>query len=467
MTGCVDDVSEERDMNRYVNGWIYDYMSALYYWNEELPPYSKSYDDPATYFETLLYQEDRFSSIFENYQEIMDKLNGVTASDVGFEFQLFRESEFNNNVIGFVVYTKPGTPASTLGIKRGDFFRKINGVQITVLNYNKLIASFYDATTNVSVTFSEFNENTFNDLQPLTISKAIDYKENPVYLDTIYSIQNKKIGYFAYHFFSADSGDESGQYDLEMNNVFGKFKQENITDLVVDLRYNSGGMMSSAIYLASMLVPGLTTDKVFTYIEYNQNYTDYFNSDAFKNEYDENPFENNFTTSIDVQQPSNRSYAVQNVGENLQNIYFIIGNNTASASEMVINGLKPYINCVLIGDTTVGKNVGSTLIHDEDNTKNHWAFMPIILKYFNKDHQSDFSNGFAPDFMLLDDFSYQLGDTREALLAKAISQITGIQESASRIKGQPIVVQTFSKLWLLESHRGLIIKNKAIESYRK
>jgi C-terminal processing protease CtpA/Prc len=151
---------------------------------------------------------------------------------------------------------------------------------------------------------------------------------------------------------------------------------------------------------------------------------------------------------------------LQNAGGKLQQIYFLIGRNTASASEMVINGLKPFINCVLIGDTTVGKNVGSILINDEENKKNQWAIMPIILKYFNKDHQSDFTNGFAPDFRIRDDFAYPLGDTRDALLAKAIEQITGIQQQApqsSRISAKKHPIYG-NGLRLIK--RGLIFDNK-------
>jgi carboxyl-terminal processing protease len=458
LTSCVDDFSNDRDKNRYVNKWTYDYMSLLYYWNEELPAYKSSYNNPAVFFETLINEEDRFSAIFENYQEILDKLNGVSASDVGFEFQLYRESEANNNVIGFVVYVKPGTAAATMGIKRGDMFRKINGTLITVQNYSDLINAFYDAATNVTITFSEYNGSAFNDYNPVAITKTLNYNENPVYLDTIYSIQDKKIGYFVYNFFTNDSGDDTRRYDLEMNNMIGKFNQENITDLVVDLRYNSGGMMSSAISMASMLVPGLTSDKVFNYTEYNQNYTDYFNSDEFKNEYDENPFVDNFATTIEVEKPTKHTYPLQNVGDKLQRIYFITGTGTASASEMVINGLKPYINCVLIGDTTVGKNVGSTLINDEENKENHWAIMPIILKYFNKDHQSNFSNGFSPDFRLEDDYSYQLGDTREALLAKALLHISGVQVAPTQIRRQPVAGNPFSGAGLQKKQRGLIVR---------
>lgn len=459
LTGCFSDVKKEIEANQYVNQWIHEYMTALYYWNDELPPYKSSYSSPVVYFETLINEEDRFSAIFDDYQEIMNKLNGVTASDIGFEFELFRESNANNNVIGVVVYVKPGTTASTMGIKRGDLFRKINGKQITMDNYSGLINTFYDATTKVAVTFSDLNGNTFVDRSATSITKVLNYKEDPVFLDTVYTVQDKKIGYLVYNFFTTDSGDETMHYDLEMNNTFGKFKQANITDLVIDLRYNSGGMVTSAIHLASMLVPNLTADKVLTYTNYNQNYTDYFNSEEFKRQYDVNPFIDNFATAIEVEKPSKHSYPVQNIGDRLQRIYFLTGRGTASASEMVINGLKPYINCVLIGDTTVGKNVGSTLVYDEENTrKNRWAMMPIILKYFNKDHQSNFTNGFVPDYLMQDDYAHSLGDTREALLAKAISQITGMPQGVSKVKGLSVSGFAVNGFWLEKKQRGLVVE---------
>jgi C-terminal processing protease CtpA/Prc len=283
-------------------------------------------------------------------------------------------------------------------------------------------------------------------------------------MDTVYTVQNKKVGYLVYNFFTNDDGDNSMKYDLELNTAIGNFKQQNISELIVDLRYNHGGMMTSAIDLASMLVPGLTANQLFTTTEYNQNYTDYFNSATFKAQNNDNPFVSNFVLAIQGATASSASYPVQNVGSNLQRIFFLTGTGTASASEMVINGLKPYLPCVLIGDTTVGKNVGSTLVHDTQNTQNQWAMMPIILKYFNKDHKSDFTLGFVPDFLVSDDYSHMLGDTNELLLAKAISQITGIQVSAEKtISAKRVPLK--SSIDFKRVRNGLILNNKSTDSY--
>ena len=466
LLGCNPDgpLTDTQVMYKYVDDWIYQNMDQLYYWNTTLPAASNSHDNPADYFKTLKYKDDRFSAIFESYQDILNQLNGVSAAEIGFEFQLYLENQYNDNVLGIITYVKRGTPAAGLGIKRGDMFRKINGQQITKSNYLTLINYMFDNTASSSITFSTYQSGLFTDKTAVTVNKAVNYQEDPVYLDTVYTVHSKKVGYLVYNFFTNDSGDKTFKYDLELNTVIGQFKQQNISELIVDLRYNHGGMITSAVHLASMLVPNLTTNKVYTYTEYNQNYTDYFNSAAFKNKYSDNPFVTNFVTTIDVTTPATASYPVQNIGNSLQRIFFLTGKGTASASEMVINGLKPFLPCVLIGDTTVGKNVGSTLVNDEQNSKNQWAFMPIVLKYFNKDHQSDFTKGFVPDYRIEDDYSYLLGDTREGLLSKAISQISGL--SASPAKSAPVKRELFRSSINFKPIRDvLIIKNKTIDSY--
>src|SRR5690606_32839280 len=143
-------------------------------------------------------------------------------------------------------------------------------------------------------------------------------------------------------------------------------KQENINYLIVDLRYNRGGLATSAIHLASMMVPHLSGDKVFSYTQYNKNYTDYFNSDEYKSKYNDDPTVSHFVEYINTNSSQTPQVAINNVGTQLKSIYFLTSSRTASASELVINALKPYITCVLVGETTVGKNVGSTLVYDEE-----------------------------------------------------------------------------------------------------
>ncbi|MBN2766904.1 MAG: hypothetical protein JXR27_11070 [Paludibacteraceae bacterium] len=464
LISCDDSATDSASLNKYVNRWLYDNMSMLYYWNEKLPAYKSSTDSPDLYFKTLIYKGDRFSAIFESYQDILNSLHGVSEADPGFEYQLYRESDSNNNVVGVVLYNKPGTAASSV-LKRGDFFRKINGTQITIDNYSGLLAAFTNSTASFTLSLAERAGEQWSEKSNVTIQKSMNYQENPVFLDTVYTVENKKIGYLVYHFFTNDNGDQSLKYDLVLNEVFGHFKEQRINELVVDLRYNSGGMMSSAVHLGSMLVPDLSADKVYSYTEYNKNFTDYFSSAEYKEEYSDNPFIDNFVTNIAVQKIPATDIPVQNVGNQLSRIYFLTGRRTASASEMVINSLKPYITCVLVGDVTVGKNVGSTLVNDEDNKKNDWAFMPIILQYFNKDWKSDFTNGFVPDFSVSDTYNYSLGDLRESLLNKAVREITGnpsFAPSTTRPRpelNKPIDAKPFGRLIVSKPEIDSFIKH--------
>jgi C-terminal processing protease CtpA/Prc len=125
-----------------------------------------------------------------------------------------------------------------------------------------------------------------------------------------------------------------------------------------------------------------------------------------------------------------------NVGTQLQNsrLYVLTSSRTASASELVINALKPYMEVFVIGDTTYGKNVGSISLYEENDSKNTWGMQPIVLKVYNSLNQSDYASGFVPNIYNADNSTllYPLGDTRETLLSLAMEQITGLASSGRK-----------------------------------
>ncbi|HEX6227323.1 MAG TPA: S41 family peptidase, partial [Chryseolinea sp.] len=119
----------------------------------------------------------------------------------------------------------------------------------------------------------------------------------------------------------------------------------------------------------------------------------------------------------------------QNIGGQLSGrVYILTGSRTASASELIINGLRPFMEVFLIGDVTYGKNVGSISLYDKNNSNNRWGMQPIVVKVYNSLNQSEYSQGFAPDIEDKDNklYLYPLGDLREELLSKAIEKITGV-----------------------------------------
>src|SRR5690606_12002265 len=125
--------------------------------------------------------------------------------------------------------------------------------------------------------------------------------------------------------------------------------------------------------LGSQIVKNYTANKLFFRREYNALLTQEFTED-----YGEEFFKMNFTPEAG------------NIGNTLQNFIILTSTETASASELIINGLKPYMPVYIIGDTTAGKNVGSTTIYEENDLRNKWGMQPIITKAFNSQNQSDY-----------------------------------------------------------------------------
>jgi C-terminal processing protease CtpA/Prc len=206
-------------------------------------------------------------------------------------------------------------------------------------------------------------------------------------------------------------------YDEELNDVFADFKSENITDLVLDLRYNRGGAISSCVVLSS-LITGQFTGEVFS----SQNWNDKLNKYWEEKNQDLNDY---FVGSL------SNGMALNSL--NLSKLYVLTSSESASASELLINGLASHINVIHIGDTTTGKNVGSITLYDyidNDGNKNpnhKYAMQPIVLAIANSDGFSDYTEGLEPDHEIKESVSQLgvLGDTTESLLSKTIEIING------------------------------------------
>lgn len=389
-------------------------MDQGYYWLEQMNDPIAIDSDPEEYFNALLFKPtDRYSAIFPNYQEIANSLQGIRR-EAGYEILLARESQNNENVLAFVAYIKKGSPAEEKGLKRGDVITQINGTTITLSNRQSLLSS---RSENHSVSFLRYNqEEDQYEPQPEVSLSTVQLSENPNFLDTVYTVGNQKIGYVVYHFFARGIPGQEDRYDRQMDDIFAKFKSEGINNLILDFRYNGGGSLASTLNLASLVAPNVTTEDVFLEQRYNS-----------------------FLSQFEEFQDDNLEFLSksQNLGPILENnrVYILTTGRTASASEMIINGLKPYMDVKLIGTTTEGKNVGSALLQDSDNPDNDFGMMPIITMLFNSAGQSDFINGFAPDIEaeeLSQRFLAPLGDTEEYYLRLAIDDITGSSSATER-----------------------------------
>ncbi|WP_234736148.1 S41 family peptidase [Tellurirhabdus bombi] len=397
-----------------VNDWILGNMREVYYWSDKIPANPDKTLAPAKFFDSLLYtydptqrpDGDRFSWIQESADDLKASLSGESKA-TGMEFTLLRRAQGSNDVIAQVLYVLPNTPASRAGLKRGDIIYKVNGQNITVDNYSSLLFSPTSFTFGLAKLENRALVNT-DETRSVT---AEVLQENPVFLDSVYAIGGKKIGYLVYNQFNpAPNGSKVPTYDQKIDQIFSQFKTQGINELVLDLRYNPGGYVSSSTNIASLVGRGIDNSKVYYRQEWNA-----FLSTELKKEYG-----NNFG----VEYFQNKT---QNIGGNLQRVFVLTTGQTASASELIINGLKPFMQVITVGTTTTGKNVGSITISD-DTGKIKWGMQPIVFKSFNSAGQSDYASGFKPNVEIAESVSTrtkQLGDVSEALLGEAIYQITG------------------------------------------
>ncbi|MCF0056689.1 S41 family peptidase [Dyadobacter sp. CY356] len=395
------------------NQWILDQMKTWYYWNDKITTSPDLTLEPEAFFNSLLYKfdatlrpdGDRFSWIESDADALKAELSGSTKT-TGMELKLFYYPTGGSNIVGIVAYTLPGSPAALAGFKRGDVFTRINDQKLTASNYYDLVYS--DASKN-------FTMGSFNDKDSIIESAVkrdvtpVSFQEDPVFFDTTFQYGSNTIGYLVYHqFITSKNGSDKKEYDTELDNKIAAFKAKNVNALILDLRYNPGGYVSSATNLASLIGKNISDSKVFYYKGYNSTITP-----VLKKQYGDDYFEDKFSTKS------------QNIGSSLKNLIILTSSRTASASELLINGLKPYMTVTLVGDKTVGKNVGSITLSDKTG-KVKWGLQPIVTKSYNSLKQSDYSTGFTPDISVKEGLRlYPYGSVKDPLLNEALSRIVG------------------------------------------
>jgi len=434
-SGCKKDevpvvIPAPNEINLFIWNGLHDY----YLWNSQVPAlsdtkYSKTdtlnaflnkYTDKQKLFTSLLYKYDeidKWSFLVDNSQTITDWIAGISET-MGYDFMLGRIGT-SGDLFGFVRYVYKGSPAEKVGVKRGDIFLKVNDQQLTISNYQTLLY----ATVTYKLGFATITDNTIYPSSRTVTMTAIELQENPINKDTIFVYSNQKIGYLVYNGFTAD-------FDIQLNNVIKKFKDANIDQMVLDLRYNGGGSVTSSVYLASMLY-GTDASKVFTKAQYNNELQNYL-----YDTYGSSALNDNFVTTIAA---TAKNAAVPINTLNLKKIYIIVSDNTASASELLINGLKPYMNVKVVGINTYGKYVGSLTLKDEDASGkaiSTWAMQPIVVKYANSIGESDFVNGLTPNIIAEEDIANLLpfGDPNEKLLSVVLDDIKGSGVTAKTLK---------------------------------
>lgn len=358
------------------NKWTYQKMLYNYYWYKEIPDSSMLdfTQEPSLFFAHLKSSQDRFSWCEENVNYIE---SNSTERDMGFEYQTYNVCGSN---VGRILYVHCPYLLQQ-GLKRGDYINV--PLQETHIIIEKGVIKNGHFIVQSTI--------------PFLMTRGINLSPT-VPLDSIYTIDNKRIGYFVYNQF--DSYTDVAQIAIRLKNL-------GIEDLILDLRYNPGGYVSTSNYLASMLAPSEHLGKLYQLQRYNDKLT--------------KEKQKSGGSGIDSVFLNKGSITTQR-NLNLSRLVVLTTKNTASASESLVVGLRPYMKVVTIGTTSCGKDVGSYTIAD-NNYK--YQLQPITFKYYNALNESTPTTGIVPDIYVEDDLDHQRGDTNEALLKAAIEYLTG------------------------------------------
>lgn len=431
--------TEDMEINTKVDG----YLRKMYLWNDEYktlqPDFTKDYEaffydalgslttntldkkpyvgsDGKTYYNLYSYIQLLPDISSTRATQIADKelaysfgITGITPISIG------TQAEYTIYFCLQGVY--PDSPASEAGLKRGAMISQINGKKIS----NSNISDFYydmllpDASFSYTLTEEVIEGGRITGQKEYTITSKATYNNPVIFSNVKEDIEGHRIGYLVY------SGFEAG-FDQELFDVFKEFKNKNITDLILDLRYNGGGHTMSANLMATCIAGTASQGKVFNSLRYNDERMAKLN----------NKREDEFFAYASY---PNLGTSLSAGSLDLPRVYCLVGNGTASASELVINSLEGIdLDVTLIGEKTSGKNVG--MEYEEYTVRdNTYRVVPITFQSYNAKGFGDYGNGFEPDILMDETNPYNeqnvfyihkdYGSNEEPLYAKAIELITG------------------------------------------
>ena len=426
---------------------IYLYSNEDYLWNTQLPSYAsfnpRSFNsggdfvslqnemnalsqyaiNPAT---GKPYEYSKFNPGVAKYSFIDDgtetgALNG-NKSDYGFDYgyQLVAV----NTVKIYILYVYPGSSAASQGLTKGCEITAVNGN--SNISYDGSGYGTGSGTHNNTVYNAIFNSTTLtmtvNKLNGTSATVTLAntaYTVNPVLKDTVLDGgTGHKIGYLAFNTFTSDAN-----ADPKLDTAFMKFSSNGVTDLIVDLRYNGGGFVSTAEHLDNLIVPPGNAGLMYsTY--YNSNLTGGHDPLLKKQVYNDGQGQYTLADVI-AQLVSTNTVNFSKAGNlNAKRVFFMVGPNTASASELTINNLRPLMDVQLVGDTTYGKPVGFFGL----NIGKYIMYNPQFSTQ-NSAGQGGYFAGMTPGvggyngYQTYDDYAYDFGDPNDPMLASIINYV--------------------------------------------
>ena len=378
------DKEEIQEKDKDVKIYLKPVIDDIYYWYNKVP---KNIDrtplDIFTYFDTLLYKtEDRWSWMMTG-EEFLNDEQGIS---VGYGVEIVQAIDYYKDYGIRVAVVYPNSPFAQNGVQRGWELTKINGTPVMTLIINEKFNAEIQKSSN-TFTFNDLNgtEKTFTVTAQTYTSRSV--LTSKIFTNDDFSGLSAPVGYIHYSTFNA-------KMLSDIDDVMGQFKSAGVTNVILDLRYNSGGDEDACIHLANYIAPESANNQILSkYKHNNQN-----------SKYDSN-------TASTIKREAGAL--------NLATLYVISGKYTASASEVIINGLKPLMNVVQVGQTTYGKPAGMYVIPypENDYDSPDYVFLPICFMVVNKDGNGDYLNGIVPNNYRADDVFHDFGKDEDLINA--------------------------------------------------
>ncbi len=362
------------------NTWVRDQLQVYYYWNQFLP----ANVNPASFTTPELYLDAvRYRPIDNSYSYITTAAaNDAFYGDSQFIGYGFGQQTTTTDIRVLQVYAD--SPALEAGLQRGDVITQVNGQTIAAMVANGTIGNAFGVTEIGVASDIVFVKPSGEERRARMVKRLVTIPT--VSLTQVVEVDGRKVGYLFFRNFVRPS-------EAALNDAFAALKAAGATELILDLRYNGGGLVDVAVQLASLIGGTRTSGQVMINWVHNDRLAPTFNR----------------VTRFQETPPQTL---------NLQRLVVIATRASASASELIINSLRPYMPVTVVGDTTYGKPVGQYSLNFCEK-----VLVPVAFALKNVNNQGDFFTGIPADCAAGDDIAHQLGDPAEASYAEALTVI--------------------------------------------